>query len=109
MIGLVNSGGVSTSEARKILVESKAFAAQVAVLQADSAAVVAAGERNGDSAAGVLAQAAGLSKRDAAGQVKAVEQIHAMPEVRDAVADGEIPLANARCSPGRVRQPPLLK
>ena len=82
LIRLVNSGGASTSDARRVLSESKAFAAQVAVLQADAAALVAAGERHGDGGAGVL-EAAGLSRRDAAGQVKAVGQLQAMPDVRD--------------------------
>ncbi len=96
LIRLVNSGGASTSDARRVLSESKAFAAQVAVLQADAAALVAAGERHGDGGAGVLAQAAGLSRRDAAGQVKTVGQLRSMPGVREALTDGEIPLANAR-------------
>lgn len=96
LIRLVNSGGASTSDARRVLSESKAFAAQVAVLQADAAALVAAGERHGDGGAGVLAQAAGLSRRDAAGQVKAVGQLKSMPGVREALADGEISLANAK-------------
>ena len=96
LIRLVNSGGASTSDARRVLSESKAFAAQVAVLQADAAALVAAGERHGDGGAGVLAQAAGLSRRDAVGQVKTVGKLQSMPGVRDALTDGEIPLANAR-------------
>ncbi|MCY3648920.1 MAG: DUF222 domain-containing protein [Acidimicrobiaceae bacterium] len=96
LIRLVNSESASTADARRVLAESKAFAAQVAVLQADAAALVAAGERHGDGGAGVLAQAAGLSRRDAAGQVKAVGQLQSMPDVRDALAAGEIPLANAK-------------
>ena len=96
LIHLVNSGSASTVDARQVLSESKAFAAQVAVLQADAAALVAAGERHGDGGAGVLAQAAGLSRRDAAGQVKAVEKLHSMPDVRDALTEGEISLANAK-------------
>ena len=96
LIRLVNSGGASTSDARRVLSESKAFAAQVAVLQADAAALVAAGEQHGDGGAGVLAQAAGLARRDAAGQVKTVGQLQSMPGVRDALTDGEISLANAK-------------
>ena len=96
LIRLVNSGGASTMAARRVLSESKAFAAQVAVLQADAAALVAAGERHGDGGAGVLARAAGLSRRDAAGQVKAVERLQSMPDVRDALTEGEISLANAK-------------
>ena len=96
LIRLVNSGGASTLDARRVLSESKAFAAQVAVLQADAAGLVAAGERHGDGGAGVLAQAAGLSRRDAVGQVKAVERLQSMPDVRDALTEGEISLANAK-------------
>ena len=96
LIRLVNSGGASTTDARRVLSESKSFAAQVIVLQADAAALVAAGEQHGDGGAGVLAQAAGLARRDAAVQVKTVEQLQSMPGLRDAVTDGEIPMANAR-------------
>ena len=96
LIRLVNSAGTSTEDARRVLSESKALAAQVAVLQADAAAVVAKGERHGDGGAGVLARAAGLYRRDAAGQVRASGQLQSMPEVRDAMMDGEISLANAK-------------
>ena len=96
LIRLVNSAGTSTEDARRVLSESKALAAQVAVLQAEAAAVVAKGERHGDGGAGVLARAAGLSRQDAAGQVRASEQLQSMPEVRDAMMDGEISLANAK-------------
>ena len=96
LIRLVNSGGASTVDARRVLSDSKAFAAQVAVLQADAAALVAAGEQHGDSGAGVLAQTAGLSRKAAMGQVKTVEQLQSMPGLRDAVTGGEIPMANAK-------------
>ncbi len=96
LIGAINSGGASTAEARRVLSESKAFAAQVAVLQADAAALAAAGERHGDGGAGVLAQAAGLSRHDAASQVKTVQQLESMPGVRDALTGGDIPLANVK-------------
>ena len=96
LIRLVNSGNASTVDARRVLSESKAFAAQVAVLQADAAALVATGERHGDGGAGVLAQTAGLSRKDAVGQVKTIEQLQSMPGLRDALTGGEIPLANAK-------------
>ena len=96
LIRLVNSGNASTVDARRVLSESKSFAAQVAVLQADAAALVATGERHGDGGAGVLAQTAGLSRRDAVGQVKTIEQLQSMPGLRDALTDGKIPLANAK-------------
>ena len=96
LIRIVNDEGTPAVDARRVLAESKAFAAQVAVLQADAAAVVAASERHGDSGVGVLAQVAGLSKRDAASQVKTAEKLQEMPAVREAVQNGEISLANAR-------------
>ena len=76
LIRLVNSEDASTADARRVLSESKAFAAQMAVLQADSAALVAAGERHGDGGIGVLAQTAGLRRKEAAGQVKADGNLH---------------------------------
>lgn len=96
LIRLVNSGSASTVDARRVLAESKGFAAQVAVLQAEAAALVATSERHGDGGAGVLAQAAGLSRKDAAGQVKTIEQLQSMPGLREALTDGDIPLANAK-------------
>ena len=96
LIRIVNDGSMPAEDARHVLEESKAFAARVAVLQADAAAVVAARERHGDSGVGVLAQVAGLSKREAASQVKTAEKLQEMPAVRDALQDGEISLANAK-------------
>ena len=68
----------------------------MAVLQANAAAGLAVRERHGDGGVGVLAQAAGLSKRDAAGQVKTVERLQEMPSARDALESGEISVANAK-------------
>ena len=96
LIRLTNAAGASTSDLRAVLVECKTFGGQLAVLQSDAAAVVAARERHGDSGTGVLAQAAGLSRRDAASQVKTAERLQSMPTVRDAVESGEISFANAK-------------
>ena len=96
LVRLVNGGAVSTVDARRVLDESKGFAAQVAVLQADAAALVAKRDRHGDGGAGVLARAAGLSRRDAISQVKTVERLQEMPAVRDALENGEISVANAK-------------
>ena len=96
LIRLVNDADTPTADARAVLEESKAFGAQVAVLQADAAALVAARDRHGDGGVGVLAQAAGLSKRDAASRVKTVEKLESLPSVRDALEAGEISVANAK-------------
>ena len=96
LIRLANAADTSTPDLRALLVECKAFGGQLAVLQADTAAGVAARERHGDSGAGVLAQAAGLSRREAAGQVQTAQRLQSMPEVRDAVKSGDISYANAK-------------
>ena len=96
LIRLVNDPSTPIADVRDVLSESKALGAQVSVLQADAAVVVAARERHGDSGVGVLAQAAGLSRRDAAGQVQTAQSLQSMPAVRDAVQAGRISVANAK-------------
>ena len=70
LIRLANDPATPTSDLRVLLGECKTFGGQLTVLQADTAAGLAGRERHGDSGVGVLAQAVGLSRRDAAGQVK---------------------------------------
>ena len=96
LIRLVNDPSTPTADVRDVLSESKALGAQMSVLQADAAVVVSARERHGDSGVGVLAQAAGLSRRDAAGQVQTAPSLQSMPAVRDAVQAGRISVANAK-------------
>ena len=96
LIRLVNDPSTPTADVRDVLSESKALGAQMSVLQADAAVVVSARERHGDSGVGVLAQAAGLSRRDAAGQVQTAQSLQSMPAVRDAVQAGRISVANAK-------------
>ena len=96
LIRLVNDPATATTDVRDVLSDAKALGAQVAVLQADAAVVVAARERHGDSGVGVLAQSAGLSRREAAGQVQTAERLQSMPAVRDAVRKGQISVANAK-------------
>ena len=100
LIRLVNDPATSTSDLRVLLGECKGFGGQLTVLQADAAAGLAVRERHGDGGVGVLAQAAGLSRRDAAGQVKTAKQLEELPSVRDAVENGEISVANARVLAG---------
>ena len=96
LIRIVNDPATLTVDLRAVLAECKGFGGQLAVLQADAAAGVAARERHGDGGVGVLAQAAGLFRRDAASQVKTVEKLQEMSTVRDALQSGEISVANAK-------------
>ena len=96
LIRHVSSGTAGTDGARRVLSKTKAFEARLAVLEADSARLVAKAERHGDNGAAVLAEAAGLSRREAAAQVKTVEALDALPQAREALASGDLSIANAK-------------
>ena len=96
LIRLVNDPATPTAEVSEVLAGSKALGAQVSVLQADAAVVVAARERHGDSGVGLLARSAGLFRQDAAGRVQTAQSLQAMPAVRDAVETGQVSVANAK-------------
>ncbi len=96
LIRLVNDPATPTADVSEVLAGCKALGAQVSVLQADAAVVVAARERHGDCGVGVLAQSAGLSRQQAVGQVQTARRLQSMPSVRDAVEAGQISVANAK-------------
>ncbi|MXW95029.1 MAG: DUF222 domain-containing protein [Acidimicrobiaceae bacterium] len=96
MLGYVNDGSVSCAEAREALAVCKAFMAAGSAFQAGAARIIAQAERHGDGGTQVLADAAGLSQRDARSQVKTAQVIEAVPAVRDAVESGRVSQANAR-------------
>ena len=96
MLALVNDGSASTGELREMLAVSKATAAIMAAAQTGAASTVARRENHGDGGTQVLADVAGLSRRDARGQVKTAQAIAAAPAVRDALEDGRVSLANAK-------------
>ena len=96
MLGYVNDGSVSCAEMREALAVCKAFMAAGSAFQAGAARVIAQAERHGDGGAQVLADAAGLSRRDAHSQVKTAEAIGAVPAVREAVESGRVSQANAK-------------
>ena len=95
MLALVNEGSMSCAETRQALAVSKAISAVNSAFQTSAAKVIATVERHGDGGAQVLADGAGLSRRDARGQVKTARVIEAAPAVRDAVESGRVSLANA--------------
>ena len=74
----------------------KSAAAAISAAQTDAAASVAARERHGDGGAEILADAAGLSRQQAKGQVKAAATLRKIPTLREAVESGRVPQANAR-------------
>ena len=96
MLKYVNDGSVSCAEAREALAVCAAFMAAGSAFQAGAARIIAQAERHGDGGAQVLADAAGLSRRDAHSQVRTAEAIGAVPAVRDAVESGRVSLANAK-------------
>ena len=96
MLACLHDGAASSADLRRALNVSKALISVVSLFQTDAAAAIAARERHGDGGTQVLADAAGLSRRDARGQVKAAKAIESAPAVRDAVEEGRVSLANAK-------------
>ena len=92
---LCKSGDASTGELRMGLEAFKSIRAKLDACQTYAAGDLAARERHGDGGAGVLAQAAGLSRREAAGQVKTAQRLQALPDVQQAVESGRVSFANA--------------
>ena len=62
---------------------TKAAIAIMSTAQTNAAAAIALSERHGDGGAQFLADAAGLSRRDARGQVNAARAIDAQSTARD--------------------------
>ena len=96
MLALINEGSASCAEARKALAISKAISTVNSAFQTGAAAVIAKVERHGDGGTQILADAAGLSRREAHSQVKTAQAIEAVPSVRDAVESGRVSIANAK-------------
>ena len=96
VLALCKSGDASTGELRMGLEAFKSIRAKLDACQTHAAGDLAARERHGDGGAGVLVQAAGLSRREAAGQVKTAQRLQALPDVQRAVENGQVSFANAR-------------
>ena len=90
------SGRASAGDLRRGLEAFKSMRAKLDACQTHAAGSLAARERHGDGGAGVLVQAAGLSRREAVGQVKTAERLQALPDVQRAVENGRVSFANAR-------------
>ena len=96
MLALVTEASVSCAEILEALAVSKAIAGVNSAFQVAGAAAVAGRERHGDGGAEVLAASAGLSRREAHGQVKTAEALRVVPEAFDAVAEGRVSATNAK-------------
>ena len=96
MLAAVNGGTMSCAEAREVLAACKSAVAVMSAAQTTAARVVAGVERHGDGGVQALADAAGMSRRDAHSQVKTAKTIEAAPAVRDAVEEGRVSSANAK-------------
>ena len=96
MLALVTEGAVSCAEILEALAVSKAIAGVNSAFQVAGAAAVAGRERHGDGGAEVLAASAGLSRRESHSQVKTAEALRKTQKLRDAVAEGRVPIANAK-------------
>ena len=79
-----------------MLAVCKPAIAALVTAQTSAARVIARTERHGDGGAQVLADAAGLTRREAHSQVKTAEVLQAAPVVREAVESGRVSPANAK-------------
>ena len=100
MLALARSGAAATPDMRFGLERTKPMASMLSAFQAVAAALIAASEQHGDTGAGVLRHATGLSRRQAESHVKTGETLETMPAVREAVEAGRVSFANA----GRLAQ-----
>ena len=96
MLSEVNAGTASCAELREMLTMARSAAAMISAAQTSAAATISGRERHGDSGAQVLADTAGLTRRDAHSQINTAKVLQAAPTVRDAVESGRVPPANAK-------------
>ena len=77
MLSVVNAGTASCAELREMLIMARSAAAMISAAQTSAAATISGRERHGDGGAQVLADTAGLTRRDAHIQVKTAEVLQA--------------------------------
>ena len=96
VLALVGDGSASCAEMREVLPVLKSASAAISTAQTAAAASIAARERHGDGGAEMLAEAAGLSRSEARGQVKTAATLRKAPALREAAESGRVSRANAR-------------
>ena len=84
-----------SDQLRRTLALSKQLRSRVELLETKAAAAVARREHHGDGGAGLLREHSGLSRSDAARNVRTGAELAAIPDADAAVAQGQISLANA--------------
>ncbi|WP_420626832.1 HNH endonuclease [Candidatus Poriferisodalis sp.] len=85
----------STVELRRALGLAKQLRSRAELLETKAASQVACRERHGDGGAGLLSRLGGLSRSEAARNVRTDAELAGIPAARAGVAEGEISLANA--------------
>ncbi|MDE0162764.1 MAG: DUF222 domain-containing protein, partial [Acidimicrobiaceae bacterium] len=95
VLALAGDGSASCAEMREALPLLKSASAAIFAAQTAAARSVGVRERHGDGGAEMLAEAAGLSRNEARGQVKTATTIRKVPVLREAVESGRVPRANA--------------
>ena len=96
LLACVNRGDASSQDLLVVLAGTKAVRSKLDAAQACAAATVAGQRRHADGGVHVLAQAAGMARRDARSQIDTARAVDAMPAVRDAVEEGRMSFANAK-------------
>ena len=111
---LGDAGQAPTEELRRVLGLAKQLRSRVELLETKAASLVAQRERHGDGGAGLLNQVSGVSRSEAARNVRTEAELAEIPAAHDGLTAGEISLANAarlalaarKTSPGAVQSDP---
>ena len=94
-LALRSVDAAATEELRNALGVAKSLRTKVEVLETRVASTIALRERHGDGGAGLLNQIGGLTRFEAARNVRVDAELGELPEARDALTEGEISLENA--------------
>ena len=85
----------SSDQLRRTLSLSKQLRSRVELLETKAAALIARREDHGDGGAGLLSEHSGLSRSDAARNVRTGAELASIPDADEGVAAGQISLENA--------------
>ena len=96
MLAIADDGAATADEFRDALAISRSFMAVGSAFQTSAVEVIARVERHGDGGAEVLAGSVGLSRNEARSRVETAAALTKTPKLRDAVAAGRVPAANAK-------------
>ncbi len=88
-------GSAPLADLRTCIGDGKSMRARLEMFFAQAAHLIASVERHGDGGAGVLVEAAGVSRREAQRHTQTAKRLGEMPRLREAVESGRVSFRNA--------------